>query len=150
MNYGADIGWQEHGSQWRGLRDVTWYALEPNNVCIGAICPAGFCWTAVCEKGKIWKLQGIHLLFTWDTTRAAHLELVKSLSLQVFLLAFRRFVARKGVSDTIHSDNGQTIKRASNHLHMVWEIMNQGEFNACITQMRIAWKLIEEVPWWHG
>ena len=41
------------------------------------------------------------LLFTCAVTRAVHLELVNSLSLTHFLLAFRRFVSRRGLPKTV-------------------------------------------------
>ncbi|XP_035226814.1 uncharacterized protein LOC118199123 [Stegodyphus dumicola] len=48
-------------------------------------------------------------LFTCAVTRAVHLEIVSSLSTEHFLLAFRRFVSRRGVCRTINSDNGQNF-----------------------------------------
>ncbi|GFX38765.1 integrase catalytic domain-containing protein [Trichonephila clavipes] len=44
-------------------------------------------------------------LFTCAVTRAIHLEVVPSLSTGHFLLAFRRFIARRGICHTVNSDN---------------------------------------------
>ncbi|KAK3756708.1 hypothetical protein RRG08_035464 [Elysia crispata] len=52
------------------------------------------------------------LLFTCAVVRAVHLELVDSLSLEDFILAFKRFVARRGHPSIIYSDNAQTFKAA--------------------------------------
>ena len=53
------------------------------------------------------------LLFTCATIRAVHLELVNSLSLSDFILALRRFSARRGLPSTIYSDNAKTFEAAS-------------------------------------
>lgn len=43
--------------------------------------------------------------FTCAVTRAVHLELVSDLSTTAFLLAFKRFIARRGIAKAIYSDN---------------------------------------------
>ncbi|GFR71744.1 Gypsy retrotransposon integrase-like protein 1 [Elysia marginata] len=53
------------------------------------------------------------LLFTCAVIRAVHIELVNSLSLEDFLMAFKRFSARRGQPSIIYSDNAQTFKGAS-------------------------------------
>jgi len=50
-------------------------------------------------------------LFTCCSTRAVHLELTNLLSAKSFLLAFRRFVGRRGLPSTIWSDNAKTLRR---------------------------------------
>ncbi|XP_035230662.1 uncharacterized protein LOC118202597 [Stegodyphus dumicola] len=45
-------------------------------------------------------------------TCAVHLEIVSSLSTEHFLLAFRRFVSRRGVCRTINSGNAKPFKGA--------------------------------------
>lgn len=49
-------------------------------------------------------------LFTCAVTRAVHLELVSSLSTESFLLAFKRFISRRGLCKIIYSDNAKTFK----------------------------------------
>ena len=56
------------------------------------------------------------LLFTCAVTRALHLEIVDSLSLDDFLLAFRRFVARRALPNIIYSDNARTFEAAKSLL----------------------------------
>ena len=50
------------------------------------------------------------LLFTCEVIRAVHIELVNYLSLEDFLLAFKRFAARRGQPSIIYSDNAQTLE----------------------------------------
>lgn len=60
------------------------------------------------------------LLFTCAVVRAVHLELVSSLSLEDFMLAFRRFCSRRGVPSVIYSDNAKTFKAASSLLYKIY------------------------------
>ena len=59
-------------------------------------------------------------LFVCGTTRAVHLETVDSLSTEAFLLAYRRFVARRGTPLRIRSDNATTFKAAASKISVVW------------------------------
>ena len=52
-------------------------------------------------------------LFTCAVTLAVHLELVKDMSVDVFLRSFRRFVARRGSPTMVVSDNARTFKLAA-------------------------------------
>lgn len=56
------------------------------------------------------------LLFTCCVLRAIHIELCSSLSVSEFLLAFRRFVARRGMPSKVLSDNAKTFHAAARHL----------------------------------
>ena len=49
-------------------------------------------------------------------TRAAHLVVVSDYSSQTFLLAFRRFVSRRGFCSIVYSDNGTTFQEAEAEL----------------------------------
>lgn len=79
------------------------------------------------------------LLFTCAIVRAVHIELVDSLSLEDFILAFRRFSARKGRPSVVYSDNARTFKgacsllqREMGHHTLIWK------FSAPLS------------PWWGG
>ncbi|GFY20313.1 integrase catalytic domain-containing protein [Trichonephila clavipes] len=52
------------------------------------------------------------LLCTCAVTRALYLELVTSLTMEAFLLAFRRFISIRGLCTVIYSDNTKTFKIA--------------------------------------
>lgn len=56
------------------------------------------------------------LLLTCAITRAFHLELVRGLNVQLFLLAIRRLVSRRGLPATFISDNAKTFKCAAREL----------------------------------
>ena len=58
-------------------------------------------------------------LYTCASTRALHLELCKSLDVQDFLLAFRRFASRRGLPVTIASDNAKTFKSSSKEIRRI-------------------------------
>ena len=58
-------------------------------------------------------------LFTCGTTRAVHLEVVESLDTQSFIRAFRRFAARRGLPETMISDNAKTFKAMSKEVRKV-------------------------------
>lgn len=94
------------------------------------------------DGSKVWVI-----LFTCATFRAVHFELVVSLSTESFLMAFRRFVARRGVVSVCYSDNGTNFVGYRNLLKSLdWsKIQNEtlGE--------GIKWKFIPpNAPWWGG
>ncbi|XP_055714258.1 uncharacterized protein LOC129808506 [Phlebotomus papatasi] len=55
-------------------------------------------------------------IFVCMATKAAHLELVSSLSTEAFLAAFRRFAARRSTPRRIYSDCGKNFEGAANEL----------------------------------
>ncbi|GBN33440.1 hypothetical protein AVEN_171049-1 [Araneus ventricosus] len=57
------------------------------------------------------------LLFTCAIYRVVHLELMSGVSAEAFLMALRRFVARRGRCSTIYCDNGTNFGGAANILH---------------------------------
>ncbi|CAG7818965.1 unnamed protein product [Allacma fusca] len=64
-------------------------------------------------------------LFTCMASRAVHLELVSSMSYQGVLLAFRRFIARRGLPSNMYSDNGTNFVGASNFLSGIVNSLNE-------------------------
>ena len=79
------------------------------------------------------------LLFTCCVIRAIHLELVESLSLPTFMLAFRRFASRRGLPSTIYSDNALTFRSASTAL---WK-----QYGSNSPKWRFS---VPRAPWWGG
>ena len=73
------------------------------------------------EKRSTLKVYGC--LFVCMATRACHLELVDDLSTDHFLMALKRFMARRGRPKRIYSDNGTNFVGADN------------ELRACLTQL---------------
>lgn len=91
------------------------------------------------------------VLFTCSVTRAVHLELVSDMSSAAFLLAFRRFIARRGLPRTIYSDNALTFKRTSRELQKIWKVLQEDGFQDFIANQRIRWKfIVQAAPWWGG
>lgn len=90
-------------------------------------------------------------LFTCAVTRAVHLELVTDLSTDAFLLAFRRFISRRGICNVIYSDNARTFKRAEQDLKYMWTLMKGKEMQELFTEKRISWRyIVERAAWWGG
>ena len=59
-------------------------------------------------------------LFTCATTRDVHLELCLDLSTDKFLLALQRFRGRRGLPNTIYTDNAQTFHAANRELREIF------------------------------
>lgn len=79
------------------------------------------------------------LLLTCAAVRAIHLELTDTLALPEFMLALRRFVARRGVPSVIYSDNAKVFKAAKEQLY------------ASFGDNRPEWRyIVPRAPWWGG
>ena len=66
------------------------------------------------SEDEIKESQKVYVcLFTCASTRAVHVELTRALSVESFLLAFRRFTSRRGLPATITSDNAKTFRSSS-------------------------------------
>jgi hypothetical protein len=55
-------------------------------------------------------------LFTCASIHAVHLELLKSMSAELFLQAFRRFTSQRGLRRKLMSDNAKTFKAAAKEI----------------------------------
>ena len=87
-------------------------------------------------------------LFTCASSRGLHLELTRDLSATVFLQAFRKFCARRGVPSTIMSDNAKTFKCCSKEVERV---VRSEEVHQYLTNRQISWQfIVEKAPWWGG
>ncbi|VDO53357.1 unnamed protein product [Haemonchus placei] len=90
-------------------------------------------------------------LITCMATRAVHLELVLDNSTREFLLAFRRFIARRGTPDLVYSDNSTTFHAAESAIMSVlyspksWESIT----DYCVKH-KITWKFITPLSPWKG
>ncbi|XP_049699136.2 uncharacterized protein LOC126055167 [Helicoverpa armigera] len=69
-------------------------------------------------------IKGYICLFVCFATRAVHLELVGSLSTQDYLLAFKRFISRRGKPCQVFSDNGKNFVGAEKELSAVFQNSN--------------------------
>jgi hypothetical protein len=71
-------------------------------------------------KGKPIGRKFYIALFTCATVRAVHLDLRSDLTTDTFLLAFQRFIGRRGLPYTIYTDNAQTFQAANKELAELW------------------------------
>ena len=82
------------------------------------------------------------------STQAIHLDLTISLSVNQFLLAFRRFVGRRSLPATVWLDNAKTFKINSKGATKDHEVIKDATVHV---QMRVDWKFIDDcAPWWEG
>ena len=88
----------------------------------------------ILEDGELLKVYV--LLLTCASTRAVHLEAVKSLAINDFMLAMDRFFAAKGVPDHIESDNAGTFVRTNRELKSLFKNKQVEEY---FEQKRINW-----------
>ncbi|UYV78535.1 hypothetical protein LAZ67_16001928 [Cordylochernes scorpioides] len=94
------------------------------------------------NKKKAWIV-----IFTCAVYRGVHLELVTSLSMEAFLQAFRRFIARRGRPLIVYSDNGTNFKGIANALKKI----DFSRLKCDPTLKNITWKFIPPgAPWWGG
>ena len=87
-------------------------------------------------------------LFTCSTTRVVHLEVVADLTVETFLLAFRRFASRTSLPQIMISDNAYTYLSAAEELK---EMLESKELETFIGRCGVMWKFIpKRVPWYGG
>ncbi|XP_062547153.1 uncharacterized protein LOC134212888 [Armigeres subalbatus] len=103
-----------------------------------------FSYTGIDYFGPILVKQGRSLakrwvaLFTCLTTRAVHLEIVHSLSMQSCVMAIRRFCARRGSPSDFYSDNGTCFRGANNLLTEQLKTIHEG-CAVTFTNARTSW-----------
>lgn len=91
------------------------------------------------------------LFFTCAVTRAIHLELVSDFTTEMFLMAFRRFVSRRGLCKIIYSDNAKTFKRANKEMSVLWDSLNSKDVQEFFAERRMTWSfIVERAAWWGG
>ena len=79
------------------------------------------------------------LLFSCLSSRAVHVEIVTSLSLKEFLLAFSRFNGVRNGVEVIFSDNGSTFQAAAKVLP---GLLSSPELKNSLRQKAIRWEFI--------
>lgn len=87
------------------------------------------------------------VIFTCATYRAVHFELVTSLSLEVFVKALRRFIARRGRINTFISDNGTNFHGTANLMSQ----LDPDELLQAASVHKFSWHFNPPTaPWWGG
>ncbi|UYV78691.1 hypothetical protein LAZ67_16002414 [Cordylochernes scorpioides] len=94
------------------------------------------------NKKKAWIV-----IFTCAVYRGVHLELVTSLSMEAFLQAFRRFIARRGRPLIVYLDNGTNFRGMTDTLKKI----DISRLKCDPTLKNITWNFIPpDAPWWGG
>ena len=88
-------------------------------------------------------------LFTCLTTRAVQLEIVPSLDTSSFVMGIERFIARRGTSSTIWSDNGTNFVGAEKELLACIKSWN-GMAPTIFVHKGVAWKFNPPGAHHHG
>ncbi len=87
-------------------------------------------------------------LFTCASTRAVHLELIRSLDVPSFIRAFRKFCARRGVPALMVSDNAKTYKVMAKEVKKLYRSPKLYEYHK---SQGMKWKFsVERSPWLVG
>lgn len=92
-------------------------------------------------------------VFVCLSTKAAHLELVSSLSTEAFVATLDRFVSRRGLPSLIRSDCGTNFKGTNNYLKDVHDFLasNHTNIGNKLTSRSITWKFSPAAcPHWGG
>lgn len=79
------------------------------------------------------------LLITCLSSRAVHLELAFGLDTESFLMAFRRFISRRGKPVCVYSDNGRSFICGQKELHEEVKRWNKSKIEEFMTQKEIEW-----------
>ena len=92
-------------------------------------------------RGKT-TLKAYLALFVCFSTRAVHLEAVSDLTGEAFLACLRRFISRRGLPNTIYSDNGRNFCAASKYLSGMYSLLSEKEnnINKFMIENQITWK----------
>ncbi|XP_011858701.1 PREDICTED: uncharacterized protein LOC105556228 [Vollenhovia emeryi] len=82
-------------------------------------------------------------LFVCLASRAIHLELVGDYTTSAFLDAFSRFCARRGLPESMHSDNGTTFVGADRELQRAYQaVLRDPNFQNTTASDRITWHFL--------
>ena len=87
-------------------------------------------------------------IFVCFSTKAVHIEVVSDLTTEAFLASLKRFVSRRGLPNSIHSDNGSNFTWAKNDLQDLYKFLSSTDANAAIHSYlltnRVTWHNIPE------
>ena len=81
-------------------------------------------------------------IFTCLAMRAVHIEVSQDLSTDSFLMAFSRFVSRRGAPIEVYSDNGSNFKGAESEVKKALEMWNQSRVTESLRKRGIQWYFI--------
>ena len=90
------------------------------------------------------------VIFTCLAVRAVHLEVSYLLDTDSFILALRRFIARRGQVKEIRSDNGTNFIGGEKELRVMIECWNQAKIHDALLQKGIKWVFNPPAASHHG
>ena len=79
-------------------------------------------------------------LFTCMETRACHLEMTFGLDTESFLMAFSRFIKRRGAPSVVVSDNGASFTAAERELQEAVSNLDSAKISRDGVQQAIKWR----------
>ena len=79
------------------------------------------------------------MLFTCLVSHAIHIKMTKSMETDSFILALRRFVARRGNVRTIRCDNGSNFVGAERELAKSMEEINHSKIQRFMLNQNADW-----------
>ena len=91
------------------------------------------------------QLKRYGALFTCFSCRAIHIEVTNALDTNSFILALRRFMARRGAIRSIWSDNGTNFVGTRNELQQRLNKMNHDKIKNILQDNRGDW-----IDWHHN
>ena len=94
-----------------------------------------------CQDGRAKKYKVWYILFTCGSTRAIHLEAVKSRSVDDFIRALTRFMNECGIPSCLISDHEKCLVRTSKELE---QIANSKRVKKFLKEKRISWSFYTE------
>ncbi|XP_077989886.1 uncharacterized protein LOC144444347 [Glandiceps talaboti] len=90
-------------------------------------------------------------LFTCLAVRAIHMEIIRDLSTDQFLLCLRRFIARYGTPKEVTSDNAPQFKLAKTTADKLWrDVTVDPDVKSYVADQGIKWNFIVELAPWMG
>ncbi len=91
------------------------------------------------------------VIFTCASVRAIHLELASDMTTATFLSTLQRFVGRRGVPNTIYSDNAKTFHASSDILSEIRASLSSTKVQGYLAHHGIHWKfIVERAARWGG
>ena len=91
------------------------------------------------------QLKRYGALFTCFSCRAIHMEITNALDTDSFILALRRFMARRGAVRSIWSDNGTNFVGTRNELQQGFKEMNHNKIKNFLREKGADW-----IDWHHN
>ena len=79
------------------------------------------------------------VIFTCLSSRASHIEVAFSLDTSSFIMALRRFIARRGQVTCITSDNGTNLKGGERELRLAVNAWNNAQVHKFLLHKGIEW-----------